>query len=122
MKPPRDTLTENVLNALPPDHKVDLKTAKLTWWQNPTKHGGYRLSSQGFQVFAKILDIQHWTIRLPNVNIKLLQTLDKKVPSPYYIDVKKKEVKMFGSKEAMMASLHGDVERWLALLQVRSDI
>jgi hypothetical protein len=46
--------------------------------------------------------------------------LDKKLTTPYYIDAKKKQLVLFGSREAMMATLHGDIRRWLELLDRRN--
>jgi hypothetical protein len=120
MNLPRDQLTVKILDELPTDNKVSLKFAKTIWWQNPTRFGGYRLSDQGFDVFAKQLDLKYWTLSLPPVTINLCKELDSKIPSPFYVDVKRRELMMFGSKEAMMASLHGDILRWLSTLKKRS--
>lgn len=121
MNTPRDQLTNRLLDELAPKHKVSIKYAKYVWWQNPTRFGGYRLSHQGFDVFTKQLDIKYWTLDLPPVTMNLLKELDKKVPTPFYVDIKRRELMMFGSKEAMMASLHGDILRWLSLLEKRSE-
>lgn len=120
MNKARDQLTIKILDELSPDHKVSFDHAKYIWWQNPTGFGGYRLSHQGFDVFVKQLNIKYWTLSLPPVTMGLLKDLDEKIPTPFYVDIKRRELMMFGSKEAMMASLHGDILRWLSLLNKRS--
>lgn len=120
MNKARDQLTIKILDELSPDHKVSFAHAKYIWWQNPTGFGGYRLSHQGFDVFVKQLNIKYWTLNLPPVTMGLLKDLDEKIPTPFYVDIKRRELMMFGSKEAMMASLHGDILRWLSLLNKRS--
>jgi len=91
----------------------------LAWWVNPRRNGGMRLTTEGFYIMSDVLDIEHWTIAAP-VHLKLLLELDKKLQSPYYVNTKKKEVVLFGSRDAMMANLHGDLKRYIELLDRRS--
>ena len=116
---PRELLTKNCIDALPESEKLPLDMAMRTWWRNFSKDGGFRLTPEGFIIFAGILEVEHWRVPSP-ANLKLLIELDNKLTSPYYIDTKKKELVLFGSKEAMMANLHGDIKRWLELLQHRN--
>ena len=116
---PRDQLTLNVLKLLPESEQITFDEASRAWWKNFRTDGGYRLTPEGFLVFNTILEVENWRVSSP-ANLRLLVELDKKLNSPYYVDTKKKELVLFGSREAMMATLHGDVKRWLELLQNRN--
>lgn len=39
--------------------------------------------------------------------------MDHKLSWPYFIDTKKKRIVFFGSREALMANLYGDLRAWL---------
>lgn len=116
----RKALTERIVALLPQQESVTVDEAMQLWWVNPRKTGGYRLTTEGFAILAGVLEFESWTVKAP-ANLKLLLELDKKVQHPYYVDTKKNQVTLFGSKDAMMASLHGDVRRWLELLDRRSN-
>ena len=51
---------------------------------------------------------------------KVILDLDRKLIWPYYLDFnarkKRRRIVFFGSREAMMAAMYGDLERWLASL------
>ena len=115
----RRQLTERLIELLPEERKIPIDEAQQFWWINPRNTGGFRLSKTGFDIMHRELEFEHWTVTSP-ANLRLLLELDKKLQSPYYVDAKKKELVLFGSREAMMATLHGDVKRYLDLLERRS--
>ena len=116
----RRNLTERLVALLPDSEKITVDKAMLAWWKNFRDSGGYRLTADGYAIMAGVLEFEHWRVASP-ANLKMLVELDKKLTSPYYFDAKKKELILFGSREAMMATLHGDIKRYLELLQVRNN-
>jgi hypothetical protein len=54
------------------------------------------------------------------VTKKIILDLDRKMEWPYYLDFnvrkKRRRIVFFGSREAMMAAMYGDLEKWLASL------
>ena len=111
-------LTAELVNHYPDAPSVD--EAMRTWWQNIREDGGLRLTYQGYHVFSNFLELSSYTFDLPE---KLLTphnliTLDRHMTCPYYIVNNRKlnVMVMFGSKEAMMATLHGDIKQFIASL------
>ena len=97
------------------EHKIDIKTAMHSWWYNTRDGGGMRLTSTGFKVL-KDLKFEYWDFMLPanfaRKNKRIILGLDRKLQFPYYYG--QKRLSFFGSQEAMMANLTGDLESWLA--------
>lgn len=108
-------LTERLVELLPEDRCTIVEHAQMSWWFNPSKNGGYRLSAEGYDIMANVLEFECWSVDAP-VNLKLILELEQKLTNPYYIDIKHKKLILFGSQEAMMANLHGNLARWLQLL------
>jgi hypothetical protein len=58
-----------------------------------------------------------WRARLTK---RVILDLDRKLEWPYYLDFdarkKRARIVFFGSREAMMASIYGDIEKWLATI------
>ena len=94
---------------------IDLKTAMHSWWYNTRENGGMRLTSTGFKVL-KDLKFEYWDFMLPEnfarKNKRIILGLDRKLQFPYYYG--QKRLSFFGSQEAMMANLTGDLEQWLS--------
>ena len=94
---------------------LDFKTAFHSWWYNTRENGGMRLTSTGFKVL-KDLKFEYWDFVLPEnfarKNKRIILGLDRKLQFPYYYG--QKRLSFFGSQEAMMANLTGDLEQWLA--------
>ncbi len=116
----RERFTVKLIELLPDSKKIPFDQARLEWWFNPSKNGGFRLTLEGYNVMASVLEFEHWRVAT-HPNLRLLLDLEKKLEVPYYVGTKKKELILFGSKEAMMATLHGDVKRWLDLLHNRNN-
>jgi hypothetical protein len=99
-----------------PDH------AMLTWWANIRRDGGMRLTDLGYEIMHDILALESWELDLRDRDHKiftkrLIIDLDRKLEWPYYIEVsvkrQRRRIVFFGSREAMMATLYGDLKRWL---------
>lgn len=110
-----------LVQQLPPDHPVTVEQAMLSWWANIRSSGGMRLTATGYHVFKDFLDMESWSLDLSSVKTtitkRVILDLDKKLAWPYYIDLKNKRIEFFSSREAMMATLYGDIKQWLANYQ-----
>lgn len=87
-----------------------------------------RLSTRGYEVMHDVLKIESWALDLADADDagpwrsrmtkKTILDLDRKLEWPYYLDFnarkKTRRIVFFGSREAMMATMYGDLERWLA--------
>ena len=94
----------------------ELEPALLTWYVNIRPTGGFRLTAKGYTVL-KTLELESWHVDLsankPMMSKRLLLELDHKLQWPYYIDGKNKQLIFFSSKEAMLATLYGDLPAFL---------
>lgn len=102
-----------------PDGAVEtVDQAMNLWWYNIRQNGGLRLSELGYFVMKKILDIESYEIAInwETFDRRTILSLDRKLQMPYYIAVKKKipqSIVFFGSREAMLAQLYGDINKFL---------
>ena len=104
--------------------------AMKTWWANIRPQGGLRLTQHGYHIMHEILQLESWQMDLSgtdpshpsrsSITKKIILDLDRKLIWPYYLDFnarkKRRRIVFFGSREAMMAAMYGDLERWLASL------
>lgn len=111
-------LTAELVHHYPYAPTVD--DAMKTWWQNIRQHGGLRLTLQGYRVFSDCLDLNSYTFELPDqlLTPKNLIVMDRLMASPYYIVFNRKlnKLVMFGSREAIVATLHGDIKKFISSL------
>jgi hypothetical protein len=109
-------ITQTLLELLPDWSDTATESAMNTWYMNIRPQGGMRLTAIGYTVL-KTLNLESWTVALPEgkrgLNKRLLLDLDHKLQWPYYIDVKKKQLIFFSSREAMLANLYGDLQSFL---------
>lgn len=110
-------LTKIVIEQLPTGHDETVDQAMSSWWANIRKSGGLRLTEIGHQIF-KMLDLQSYQLEIDPTKFdrKILLKLDRKLQMPYYLVVEKgipKKLILFGSKEAMLANLYGNLEKFL---------
>lgn len=112
----KETITRAVLELCHGKHKPDLEDALTDWWQNPRDDAGLRLTAEGFFIF-NLAEIQHYKFQLPlgiHAKANTLLTLARKMTCPYYLTQgKAPEIYIYGSKEAAMFALYGDVEKFL---------
>ena len=115
----KQRLTEELVKQLDLDLGVTVKRAMHTWWFNIRKNGGMRLTTPGFQLFTKELDIARYEFVIADplqFNQHIILDMDRKLQMPYYIHAVKgipKKVIFFGSKEAMVTNLYGDLKKFL---------
>jgi hypothetical protein len=112
------SLTAELIHHYPDAPALD--EALQSWWQNIREDGGLRLTDIGYHVFSNYLELSSYTFELPERLLipRNLIALDRHMTSPYYIVNNRKHNKlvMFGSKEAMMAALHGDMQKFITSL------
>lgn len=111
-------ITQALVAQLPESFAEPVEIAARTWWANIRKTGGLRLTEHGFYVFSRVLDLAHYDLDIhpgPG-NRRTILSLDRKLQSPYYIRIEKRipvEICMFGSREAVVAQLYGNLEKFL---------
>lgn len=111
-------LTETLVAQLPETHRLTFEQAMRTWWVNRRKSGGMRLTDEGYHAMSTLLDLANYEIEInpQTFNRQIMLMLDRKLLMPYYIRIEKRRhwsVIMFGSREAMLARLYGDIEPFL---------
>lgn len=111
-------LTETILAQLPPEHGMELNTAMKVFWYNIRAQGGLRLTELGYFTFKKVLELESYdmVIDWEKFDRTTILKLDRKLLMPYYIEVNKKipkKIIFFGSREAMLARLYGDLDKFL---------
>lgn len=81
-----------------------------------------RLTGPGYMALSKDLDLEHYTYVISDpmtFNQHMILKLDRKMQMPYYIHAVKgipKTIIFFGSREAMLANLFGDLDKFLSSL------
>jgi len=115
----KSKLTEELINLLPEQDRVDLSFAIHSWWFNIRRNGGMRLTAVGYQIFTEELDLENYSYSIDNpllINQQTILKLDRKMQMPYYIHAIKgipKKIVFFGSKEAVMINLYRDLTHFL---------
>ena len=116
-------MTQCLVEQLDSDSGITVDQAMRTWWFNIRKNGGMRLTGPGYDAFTNQLHIARyeWTITDPLAfTQRVILALDRKLHMPYYISSSKgipKKIVLFGSQEAVMINLYGDLVRWLDSIQ-----
>jgi hypothetical protein len=114
-------------DGIPEEHRESIEQAMITWWANLRPEGGLRLTNHGYRILHSILKLESWQLDLANENHqsahrsriskRTILDLDHKLEWPYYLDFdsrnKTKRIIFFGSREALMAQMYGDLDRWL---------
>jgi hypothetical protein len=113
----KSQITQAIIDQLPADSAVSLEFAMNHWWVNIRSSGGLRLTESGYQVLTE-LEVPSYSVDLDPMKFDrwMILNLDRKMRAPYYIIAKKKipqRIIMFNSRDAMMASLYGDLEKFL---------
>ena len=113
----RSQLTQQLLNQLPVDDRPSFEWALKSWWQDLRDDGGLRLSISGYDVF-KFLSIEQYEFDFTKVlSPSLLMTLNRKLDCPYYLKAgKTPKLIIFGSQQAIMYTMYGDLEKFLRYL------
>lgn len=112
-------LTRELINLLPEDQRPTVESVLPLWWYNLRKNGGMRLTGPGYTVFKRDLELENYTFVINDPLVFTQQTilkLDRKLQAPYYIHAIKgipKSIVFFGSREAVMANLYGNLLQFL---------
>lgn len=112
-------LTQKLVSELPKEDCITVAEARVQWWFNFRNKGGMRLTSVGYRAFCEALDIVSYEYNINDpteFNQHMILDLDRKIQTPYYISATKgipKKVIFFGSKEAVMIQLYGDLKQYL---------
>jgi hypothetical protein len=116
--PDKLNLTQQLLNQLPADDRPSFEWALKSWWQDLRDDGGLRLSISGYDVF-KFLSIEQYEFDFTKVlSPSLLMTLNRKLDCPYYLKAgKTPKLIIFGSQQAIMYAMYGDLEKFLRYLE-----
>lgn len=115
----KQKLTQKLINLIPGDQRPTVESIFPIWWYNLRKNGGMRLTTTGYTTFVKILDLEHYEYTIDDpmtFNQQIILDLDRKLQMPYYIHAVKgvpRKIVFFGSREAMMANLYGNLNRFL---------
>lgn len=111
--------TQKILEQVPEEARIELDYALQAWWQDIRSDAGLRLTYAGFKAFKQVgivcyeFDVPATVLAKP----KQLIALNKKLTCPYFLSTgKKPQVVLFGSKEATVYSLFGDIERFVNML------
>jgi hypothetical protein len=117
----KESITQRVLDQLGPAADLDLETALQRWWVNLRATGGLRLTDLGREVFSSIAGYESFEFETSAdiLTGRNLVALDRKMSEPYHLQKNRKTavLTMFGSREAMMASLYGDIQRFIDNLE-----
>ena len=112
-------LTEELLALLPEENRANLSFTLHSWWFNIRRNGGMRLTGIGYKTFVEDLELEHYSYTIDNpllFNQQTILKLDRKMQMPYYIHAVKgipKKIVFFGSKEAVMVNLYGNLQQFL---------
>jgi len=112
-------LTKKLVSQLSEEKRISVESARISWWYNVRPTGGLRLTHTGFQTLADDLDLDFYEYKIIDpikFNQNTILALDRKLQMPYYLVISKgvpKAIAFFGSKEAVLANLYGDLEKFL---------
>jgi len=111
-------LTEELIQHLPEQFRQSVEDTIPLWWHNLRAGGGMRLTREGYETFTRLLELEHYEYVVdPHlITSRMIVLLDRKLVYPWYVKFHKqmpKGIVFFGSKEAMMANLYGDLKKFL---------
>jgi len=118
-------IIQRLMPQVPMEYQQSIDNAMITWWANIRRDGGLRLTNAGYEMMHDVLRLESWELDLsdrprPVLTKKMILDMDRKLEWPYYLDFnprkKKNRVVFFSSKEAMLATLYGDLESFLKQL------
>lgn len=109
--------TRTILDQVPKQVRLEFDHAMQAWWYDIRPDAGLRLTMSGFKVF-KDLGIVHYEFDVPATVLakpRQLIVLNKKLTCPYFLSIgKKPKIILFGSKEATVYSLYGDISKFVS--------
>jgi hypothetical protein len=114
--PTKFEITQKLVTLLDEPSRLSVDQAMVLWWANLRDNGGLRLTELGLQTFVEELELESYTLEVPKevlADKRTILNMDRKISCPYFLDRKKKIMTFFGSRDAMMATLYGNVASWL---------
>jgi hypothetical protein len=115
----KQSITEQILTSLPEDDCPTYDEACRSWWMNFRDGGGFRLTNAGYMALST-WNFETYSFAVPtnlSAIARHLLILDKKLDCPYYIKIgKNPQIVLFGSKQAVVLAMYGDLEKWLKYL------
>ena len=115
----RLTLTQRLIQEL--DLAFDPGTVLTEWWWDTRAGGGLRLTDAGFKTFVTVIDLKHYQFDIADLALtpRNLLALDRFMTCPYYLKRQRRRhsLILFGDRESIIASLYGDVERFIESLE-----
>jgi len=112
-------VTQQLIDKMAGDLQVTFEQAMKEWWVNIREDGGMRLTEMGYIAF-NVMDLERWEYDLHDhkpLRPSLFLALDQKLTCPYYIGIKKNpKLILFGSKEAMLLNLYGNLDQYIGML------
>lgn len=116
----KSLLTQQLLSQFPEQDRLSFDQAMKLWWQDIRNDSGLRLSVSGYDAFVAAdidchrFEVDKNTLLFP----RQLLMLNNKLDCPYYIKPgKPAQLILFGSKQAVLYAIYGDLEKFLAYLQ-----
>ena len=115
-------IVQRLMPQVPLEYQQNPDHAMHTWWANIRRDGGMRLTDLGYEIMHDVLHLESWELDLQDrtqtiFTKRLIVDLDRKLEWPYYIEVsvkrRRRRIVFFGSREAMMATMYGDLRQWL---------
>lgn len=118
--PTRQDITQTIIDLMPAHRQLDTETAQKIWYRNLRRDGGLRLTPQGYRDLQDA-GLQSWNLAVDwrDIPRKVLLELDRRLAWPYFVDVSGRRLIMFGAREAMLATIYGDLRHWLSRLERR---
>jgi hypothetical protein len=110
-------LTQLLIDQLPEQYRAPVDEIYPIWWQNLRSGGGMRLTDRGYDMFCTVLELEHYRYPLAGLDLRDIMNLDRKLQSPYYVEFRKRvshNLVLFGSQEAVLINLYGDLKKFLA--------
>ena len=91
------------------------------WYDMRQQAVGLRLTESGFAMLTQDLGLQYWCYIMDpkTLHAKNLLSLDRYLACPYYLRRQQRQLQLvlLGDRESMMASLYGDVEKFIVSLK-----
>lgn len=117
--PTKQEITATVLDLLGQRTGYNFDSAMLLWWQDNRPNGGMRLTIGGHEQFVSA-GLEHWRYDIDSFvpTPTALLMFNQHLIMPYYLQIgKKHSVTFYGSREATLYALYGDIERFVAALK-----
>lgn len=120
--PTKREITQKVIEHLGDHCNFSPDQALHSWWKNLRESGGLQLSVIGYRIFQDHAGFEKFEFVMPrpSLNARTLLILDRHLQWPWTVvnGTGRVEAKLvlFGSQEAVMATLYGDLTTWISSL------